>query len=138
MFGRSVAAHRRKAGLTQDELAARTGVSVRGIRDLEAGRVARPRPSTVRLLADAFRLAGGERERFLRDAAPAPALVPALAAAPRRGPRQLPLDIADFSGRHGELSRLDEVVGSSGGRAATVVLSAVAGMAGVGKPNPGI
>ncbi|GLZ01929.1 XRE family transcriptional regulator [Actinoplanes sp. NBRC 103695] len=129
MFGRSVAAHRRKAGLTQDELAARTGVSVRGIRDLEAGRVARPRASTVRLLADAFRLAGGERERFLRDADPAPAP----AAAPQRGPRQLPLDIADFSGRHGELSRLDEVVGSSGGRPATVVLSAVAGMAGVGK-----
>ncbi|MFG1603640.1 ATP-binding protein [Actinoplanes sp. NPDC049265] len=124
MFGRSVAELRRQEGLTQGELATRTGISVRGIRDLEAGRVARPRASTVRLLADAFRLRGAERERFLRSAAP---------EAPSTGPRQLPLDIADFSGRAGELSRLDDVVGASGERPATVVLSAVAGMAGVGK-----
>ena len=124
MFGRSVAELRREAGLTQEELAARTGISVRGIRDVEAGRVARPRISTVRLLADAFRLRGAGRERFLRSAD---------AEAPARGPRQLPLDIADFSGRSGELSRLDDVVGGSGDRPATVVLSAVAGMAGVGK-----
>ena len=39
MFGRTVSAHRRRAGLTQEELAARTGLSVRSIRDLETGRV---------------------------------------------------------------------------------------------------
>ncbi|MFD0821128.1 helix-turn-helix domain-containing protein, partial [Micromonospora zhanjiangensis] len=37
-----VRGHRRRGGLTQEELAARTGLSVRHIRDLESGRVARP------------------------------------------------------------------------------------------------
>src|SRR5690348_9536776 len=68
MFSGQVRAHRRRLGMSQEELAARTGVSVRGIRNLEAGRTGRPRPGTVRLLADAFELAGAERDRFCRSA----------------------------------------------------------------------
>jgi DNA-binding SARP family transcriptional activator/DNA-binding XRE family transcriptional regulator len=45
---------RRAAGLTQAGLAERTGVAVRTIRDLEGGRVARPRPETVRSLRRAL------------------------------------------------------------------------------------
>jgi len=57
MFGAQVRAHRQRLGLSQEDLADRTGVSVRGIRNLEAGRTGRPRPDTVRLIADAFELA---------------------------------------------------------------------------------
>ncbi len=42
------------SALTQEELAERSGRSVRCIRELEAGRVPRPRASTVRLLVDAL------------------------------------------------------------------------------------
>jgi hypothetical protein len=40
---------------------------VRGIRKIETGRTNTPRPATVRLLADAFGLAGTERDRFLQN-----------------------------------------------------------------------
>lgn len=44
--------------------------------------------------------------------------------------RQLPMDIADFTGREAELSQLYQRIEQAGG---AVVISAVAGMAGVGK-----
>ena len=56
MFGDMVRAHRGRLGITQEELADRSGVSVRGLGEIEAGRSSRPRPTTVRLLADAFGL----------------------------------------------------------------------------------
>ncbi|TMM34432.1 MAG: helix-turn-helix transcriptional regulator [Actinobacteria bacterium] len=73
VFGESVRAFRQRSGLTQEELAARAGVSVRSIRDIEAGRTGRARPGTVRLLAEVLGLAGTEREEFLAAAAPGPA-----------------------------------------------------------------
>jgi DNA-binding SARP family transcriptional activator/DNA-binding XRE family transcriptional regulator len=42
---------RERAGLTQTDLATRAGISVRTVRDLESGRVRRPRPTTLRRLA---------------------------------------------------------------------------------------
>jgi transcriptional regulator with XRE-family HTH domain len=48
--------HRRAAGLTQEELAARTQLSVRMIRNLEAGRTRQPHGDSVRRLAQALRL----------------------------------------------------------------------------------
>jgi transcriptional regulator with XRE-family HTH domain len=63
-FAAVVVGHRRRLGLTQEELAGRSGLSVRGVRDLESGRVRTPRQQTVRLLADAFGLHGADRERF--------------------------------------------------------------------------
>ena len=59
-----IRAHRLRRGLSQEDLAERTGLSVRTIRYLESGKVIRPRPETARLLADAFGLQGEERERF--------------------------------------------------------------------------
>ena len=56
--------HRLRRGLSQEDLAERTGLSVRTIRYLESGKAGRPRPETARLLADAFGLEGEERERF--------------------------------------------------------------------------
>jgi transcriptional regulator with XRE-family HTH domain len=68
MFGEVVRAHRRRLGLSQEELAERSGVTTRSICKIETGRTARPRPVTVRLLADAFGLAGTDRDRFCQAA----------------------------------------------------------------------
>ena len=54
--GELVRAWRRKAGLTQQQLARAAGVSVGVVRDLEQGRTARPHGESVRRLADALRL----------------------------------------------------------------------------------
>lgn len=65
-FGALLRTRRSGAGLTQEELAERSGLSVRAIRDLEHGRVARPRRETLRLLATALGLPEEEDEELLR------------------------------------------------------------------------
>ncbi|MET9611079.1 helix-turn-helix domain-containing protein [Streptomyces sp. NPDC006512] len=65
--GALIRAHRLRIGLTQRELADLSTISVRAIRDLEQGRARRPRPDTVRLMADALRL--GPRARAALEAA---------------------------------------------------------------------
>src|SRR5678816_1469442 len=62
--------HRLAAGLTQEELAERAGVSRRGISDLERTARSRPYRETVRVLADALGLTGGERSAFFVAAKP--------------------------------------------------------------------
>ncbi|WP_197523210.1 tetratricopeptide repeat protein [Actinokineospora pegani] len=52
-FGAALRAHRLRAGLTQGQLAARSGVSVRALRYIERGGVGRPRQESVRRLAEA-------------------------------------------------------------------------------------
>ncbi len=49
--------------MTQEEFAARSGVGVRTLRDLERGR-ARPQRATVELLATALELDGPDRVEF--------------------------------------------------------------------------
>jgi DNA-binding SARP family transcriptional activator/DNA-binding XRE family transcriptional regulator len=51
-LGELLRAHRVRAGLTQQEVADRAGVSVRAVRYIEQGRVAKPRPASVRSLAE--------------------------------------------------------------------------------------
>ncbi|OLF14721.1 helix-turn-helix domain-containing protein [Actinophytocola xanthii] len=65
-FGRLLRTLREENCLTQEELAERSGVSIRAISDLERGRTKRPHRRSVRLLTEALRLAGGEREEFRR------------------------------------------------------------------------
>ncbi len=48
-------------------------------------------------------------------------------------PRQLPADVAGFTGRREHLKRLDELLPQHDNRDTAVVISAIAGMAGVGK-----
>lgn len=71
---------RRRAELTQEELAERAGLSARTIRRLETGASANPQLDTVRLIADALRLEPDERARLLAvadgQAAPDPPGVP--------------------------------------------------------------
>ncbi|MEN3583487.1 helix-turn-helix domain-containing protein [Streptomyces sp. ZYX-F-203] len=69
-FGTLLQFHRIRGGFTQQQLADFAALSVRTIRDLEHGRVERPRQDTLRLLADALRLSSGSREAFLRSGRP--------------------------------------------------------------------
>jgi transcriptional regulator with XRE-family HTH domain len=71
MFGNVVRGHRRRLGLTQEELAHRAGIGLRTVRDIEVGRISRPRQATVRRLADVFELRGAQRDQFHELAASA-------------------------------------------------------------------
>ncbi len=63
-FGELLGRSRRAAGLTQEALAARAGVSARAISDLERGVKHVPRRDTVRLLVAALPLSSQERALF--------------------------------------------------------------------------
>ena len=126
-FGDALRHHRLKAGLTQEELGERSGLSVRAISHLECSRSANPYKRTVRRLAAALKLTDAEQDS-LADLA---SRSPSAAAAP---PQQLPGTIAHFAGRAGELAALDRLLDDSHStRPGTVVISAVDGTAGVGK-----
>ncbi|MFG2049809.1 ATP-binding protein [Micromonospora sp. NPDC048935] len=64
-FGGLLRTLRLERRLTQEELAEAAGSSVRGIREMERGRVRSPQRRTVALLADALRLDGADRDRFV-------------------------------------------------------------------------
>ncbi|SDM16942.1 DNA-binding transcriptional activator of the SARP family [Allokutzneria albata] len=70
-MGPRVRLWRTRAGFTQTEAAAAAGISVAGLRDLEQGRIARPRPATLRRLAEAFGLSAAETAELVRDNASA-------------------------------------------------------------------
>jgi tetratricopeptide (TPR) repeat protein/transcriptional regulator with XRE-family HTH domain len=116
-FGEAVRGHRLRRGMSQDQLAAATGIAIRSIRNIEGGRVGQPRGSTVRLLADAFELTSAERAAFIAGPASAP---------PEIAPAQLPRDVSVFAGRADALHALDELLD----RRAIPVIS---GSGGVGK-----
>lgn len=123
-FGDLLARYRRAAGLTQEELAERAGLSARGVSDLERGLRQRPYPETLRLLADALALAAPERARLetvgrsqrdpvsqVRGASPAP---------PRHN---LPRQLTSFVGREVEVAEVAALLDT----AALVTLSGVGG-----------
>src|ERR1700722_9629192 len=135
------------AGLTQEDLAELSGVSVRAIADLERGRTRRPYPSSVRALAQALGLpesAGAELVARYRAGGDASGANPGGSTAnPARGggettvPRQLPSGVAHFAGRGAELAPLDAVLGGGAGSGPGVVISAIGGAAGGGEAGPG-
>src|SRR5712692_10298813 len=67
-FGTQLKTLRTAAGLTQEALAERAGLSVRGLQDLERGQSRRPHRDTVELLTAALGLAGWDRTTFLAAA----------------------------------------------------------------------
>jgi predicted ATPase/transcriptional regulator with XRE-family HTH domain len=69
-FGELLRQVRSAASLSQEELAQRSGVSVRGISDLERGARSAPRLETVRLLADALDVDQASRAALLAAARP--------------------------------------------------------------------
>ncbi|MEU7903778.1 helix-turn-helix domain-containing protein [Actinoplanes sp. NPDC049118] len=126
-FDAVLRSYRLRAKLTQDELAARAGVGVRTVRDLERGRASRPQRTTVELLAAALGLAGADRLAFL-----------AAARGQQSGatgePRFVRLPpAADLIGRDGDVAELLARLSQpreDGPRGITLV-----GLAGVGKTS---
>lgn len=88
-FGDLVRHQRMAAGLTQAELAALTGLSIRSICDLERGATRAPRRSSMRLLQQALNL---------------PDATGVGKPADRVVPRQLPAIVRHFVGRQAELA----------------------------------
>ena len=126
-FGRLLRDHRLAAGLSQEELAQRAGLSVRAVSDMERGRTTHPYPRSLRLLVTALGLSAADAGRLaaattVGDADAPPRLGP--------GPRQLPAPVRDFVGRAVELRLLDRLAETV--RSGPVVV-AVTGTAGVGK-----
>jgi tetratricopeptide (TPR) repeat protein/transcriptional regulator with XRE-family HTH domain len=137
VFGSRLSACRRSAGLTQQELADRSALSVRAISNLELGRTRSPHPGTVRRLADALGLHGDVRAGFL--AAAGRRLGGGAAGADHTPtavvPRLLPAATTAFTGRQAEVAVLADLAldAAAGLRAGVVTISAINGMAGIGK-----
>lgn len=117
-FGPALKRLRLAAGLTQEALAERAGISPRAVSDLERDPHRTPRLDTVTLLADALALPAGQRAELLaaaRPSAPTPA-----GAVPR--------PLTPLIGRAGVVADLCELLGSGETRLLTLT-----GPGGVGK-----
>lgn len=156
-FGTRLRAHRYAAGLSQHELANRSGLNAKTIGNLERGQAKWPHPSSVLRLANALGLNGSEREEFTaapgrrlaRAGGPAipeepavrhetprtpqPGMASAITAAGYR--HGLPPDTAVFTGRAAELRLITQVAGvaATDGPGGVVAIRAIGGMPGVGK-----
>ncbi|MFF3846636.1 ATP-binding protein [Streptomyces sp. NPDC002328] len=125
-FGALLRELRLAASQTIEGLAEASGVSVRGIGDLERGRRAAPQRRTVAALADGLGLDEALRERLLSAARAG-----RTAGYSPVGVRAFPRGIDDFVGRERELGRLSVLAGGEGNDRPPVV--AVSGPPGTGK-----
>ncbi|MBV9169692.1 MAG: tetratricopeptide repeat protein, partial [Chloroflexi bacterium] len=121
-FAELLRAFRTAAGLTQEELAARAGLSGRGVQDLERGLRRRPHVDTVRRVAAALDLEETQRAAFLAAAAG----TAVSNAAPAVKPPPLPVALTSFIGRERELAEARRLL-------ATARLLTLTGAGGVGK-----
>lgn len=113
--------HRLAAGLSQEELAEKAGLSSDAVAALERGRRRAPRPLTVRLLATALNLSEADFAEFTESLRRSP-----VAYAPQvQGP---PLPPEAMIGRDAELAELSSLLGHGGVRLVTLT-----GLGGVGK-----
>ena len=75
-LGELLRSHRVRLGLSQEQLAERSRLSVRALRDLEQDRVRRPRAQSVHRLAGALRLGEAEQAHLLAALTVGPASPP--------------------------------------------------------------
>jgi len=118
-FGGLLRRHRAAAGLSQEALAARAGISRRGVADLERGARNFPYGDTVRRLANALSLDAAERSVLLAASRRPEARAPLPTAS-------LPVETSKLVGRERELSELQLLL-------KTVRLLTLTGAAGIGK-----
>ncbi len=123
-FGEMLRRSRLAAGLTQEDLASRAGLSVRAVSDLERGVKKRPHFETVRMLADGLNLALPDRAALL--AAARSSTLPAPSASAVR-PR-LPVPPTALVGREMEVAAAVALL-----RRPDVRLLTLTGPGGVGK-----
>ena len=135
------------AGLTQEQLAAKSGLSVRAISDVERGRTRHPYPRSLELLAVALGLPADIAEEWatsLRaeeavesaEAEPtlAPYQQPHLPAGPLEPvPRQLPAAIPYFTGRTEQIDGIFRMAAPSARPEGSTAISLIVGSAGIGK-----
>ncbi len=120
-FGAALRRSRLAAGLSQEALAERAGLSARAVSDLERGINRAPRADTLALLADALCL--GPEDRAALRAAAQPAAQ--LAGAPDP-PHNLPAPLTSFIGRERDVAETARRLGA--GRLVTLT-----GTGGTGK-----
>ncbi|HEX9623427.1 MAG TPA: helix-turn-helix transcriptional regulator, partial [Streptosporangiaceae bacterium] len=125
-FGLRLRTRRQSARMSQQELARRSGLSIRTISDLERGRTRWPYRDSLSRLADALELTGPARSDFIALAGrrvaqtagndPSGDRGPVMSpdARPPSGrvvPRQLPIAVPGFTGRRDQLAALSELLG---------------------------
>jgi len=118
-FGVLLRRYRAAAGLSQEALAERAGLSRRGIADLERGARNFPYGETIRRLADALQLNPDQRATLLVAGQRSTSTQP-------DQPGQLPVELAPLIGREREISEVQLLLRS--GRLLTLT-----GAAGIGK-----
>jgi DNA-binding CsgD family transcriptional regulator/transcriptional regulator with XRE-family HTH domain/tetratricopeptide (TPR) repeat protein len=131
-FGDLLRRARRAAGLSQEQLAERAGVSARGISDLERGVIRTPRKDTLALIAEALALPVEERRRWkaLREHAARARPGGGESDAQRSLFRLLPPP-SEFVGRGQEQATLHRLLGDA--LAGQGRLALVSGESGIGK-----
>ncbi|RAJ91543.1 tetratricopeptide repeat protein [Streptomyces sp. PsTaAH-137] len=127
-FGALLRELRVARSLTIEGLAEASGMSVRGIGDLERGRRAAPQRRTVAALADGLGLAETEREKLLAAARTGRATGYSPA-----GVHAFPRGADDFVGREPELRRLADLAAADRTAGGQAVVVAVSGAPGAGK-----
>ena len=134
-FGDLLRDYRRAAGLTQEELAERAGISPRSISELERGGAHVPRRDTIDLLMRALELDGPSREAFEalvegRRRARQPDEADRRRSRPpsvvHAGQHNVPRSLTTFIGRERELTEIGALL-------ATAPLLTLVGAGGVGK-----
>jgi tetratricopeptide (TPR) repeat protein/DNA-binding XRE family transcriptional regulator len=146
-FGLLLRQRRRSAGLTQEELAARSGLSVRAISNLERGS-SRPYRRTAETMAEALALDDPAAEAFLAlaraarmpdtasgDPAAEPAMPSGNGASASSVPQQLPGGLVHFAGREAELKALSAALDEASAGERPVPVLAITGAPGVGKTS---
>lgn len=130
-FGALLKDYRLAAGLTQEALAERAGLSARAISDLERGVKRLPREATLDLLAQALALPPRKRALLVGAARPL-AVSDALAPSPHP-PHNLPVPLTPLIGRETEVTRATALLAR-----ADVRLLTLTGPSGVGKTRLGL
>ncbi len=125
-FGERLRRHREAAGLSQEELAERAGISGKAIGALERGERRRPYPATVRQIADALGLDDSARAEFSSAARPSDSV--ATTARPAPESTSLPHYLTSLIGRQGEMEVVQRLLRQTGIRLLTLT-----GPGGIGK-----
>ncbi len=124
--------------MSQEGLAERAGLSVRGISDLERGARTFPRLETVRMLADALELGEGDRATLLAAARPelessSPAVLPPARQERTVNLRALPIPPTRLIGRDDEIRHVIDLF-----RGGEIRLITLTGQGGIGKSRLGL